>query len=29
VCGPGAERRFARFKSHEPLADLLELRRKP
>jgi CRISPR/Cas system-associated exonuclease Cas4 (RecB family) len=29
VCGPSAERRVGRFKSHEPLADLLELRRKP
>ena len=28
VCGPGAERRV-RFKSQEPLADLLELRKKP
>jgi CRISPR/Cas system-associated exonuclease Cas4 (RecB family) len=29
VCGPTAERRVGRFKAHEPLADLLELRRKP
>ena len=29
VCGPAAERRISRFKSHEPLADLLELRSKP
>jgi ATP-dependent helicase/nuclease subunit B len=29
VCGPTAERRVGRYKSHEPLADLLELRRKP
>ena len=29
VCGPTAERRVGRFKSQEPLADLLELRRKP
>jgi len=29
VCGAGAERRFTRWKSHEPLADLIELRRKP
>jgi CRISPR/Cas system-associated exonuclease Cas4 (RecB family) len=29
VCGPTAERRVSRYKSHEPLADLLELRRKP
>ena len=29
VCGPAAERRVGRFKSQEPLADLLELRRKP
>ena len=29
VCGPAAERRLARVKSHEPLADLVELRRKP
>ena len=29
VCGPTAEHRISRFKSHEPLADLLELRRKP
>jgi ATP-dependent helicase/nuclease subunit B len=29
VCGPGAERRIGRFKAREPLADLLELRRKP
>jgi len=29
VCGPTAERRVSRFKSQEPLADLLELRRKP
>jgi ATP-dependent helicase/nuclease subunit B len=29
VCGPTAERRVARYKSQEPLADLLALRRKP
>jgi len=29
VCGPTAERRVGRFKAHEPLEDLLELRRKP
>jgi len=29
VCGPTAEHRIARYKSPEPLADLLELRRKP
>ena len=29
VCGPAVERRIARFKSRDPLADLLELRRKP
>ncbi len=29
VCGPTAERRIARFKGQEPLADLLELRRMP
>jgi CRISPR/Cas system-associated exonuclease Cas4 (RecB family) len=29
VCGPTAERRIGRFKAHEPLEDLLELRRKP
>jgi CRISPR/Cas system-associated exonuclease Cas4 (RecB family) len=29
VCGPTAERRLGRFKSREPLADLLELRSKP
>src|SRR2546425_45632 len=29
VCGPGAERRIGRYKSQEPLADLIELRRKP
>jgi ATP-dependent helicase/nuclease subunit B len=29
VCGPTAERRISRFKSHDPLADLLELRKKP
>jgi CRISPR/Cas system-associated exonuclease Cas4 (RecB family) len=29
VCGPTAERRVSRFKAQEPLADLLELRRKP
>ena len=29
VCGAGAERRFTRWKSHEPLADLIELRKKP
>jgi CRISPR/Cas system-associated exonuclease Cas4 (RecB family) len=29
VCGPTAERRVSRFKSQAPLADLLELRRKP
>ena len=29
VCGPTAERRISRFKSQEPLADLLELRKKP
>ena len=29
VCGPTAERRVGRFKSQDPLADLLELRRKP
>ncbi len=29
VCGPTAERRIGRFKSQEPLADLLALRRKP
>jgi CRISPR/Cas system-associated exonuclease Cas4 (RecB family) len=29
VCGPTAERRISRYKNHEPLADLLELRRKP
>jgi CRISPR/Cas system-associated exonuclease Cas4 (RecB family) len=29
VCGPTAERRVGRYKSQEPLADLLELRRKP
>lgn len=29
VCGTTAERRFTRFKAHEPLADLIELRKKP
>jgi CRISPR/Cas system-associated exonuclease Cas4 (RecB family) len=29
VCGPTAERRINRFKSRDPLADLLELRKKP
>ena len=29
VCGPTAEHRIGRYKSHEPLADLLDLRRKP
>jgi hypothetical protein len=29
VCGPNAERRVSRFKAQEPLADLLDLRRKP
>lgn len=29
VCGPTAEHRVSRCKSQEPLADLLELRRKP
>ena len=29
VCGPAAERRIARCKSPEPLADLLALRKKP
>jgi CRISPR/Cas system-associated exonuclease Cas4 (RecB family) len=29
VCGTTAERRFTRLKTHEPLADLIELRRKP
>jgi hypothetical protein len=29
VCGPTAERRISRYKSQEPLADLIELRRKP
>jgi ATP-dependent helicase/nuclease subunit B len=29
VCGPTAEHRIGRFKSQEPLADLLELRKKP
>ena len=29
VCGPSAERRIGRYKSQEPLADLIELRRKP
>ena len=29
VCGPNAERRVNRFKAQEPLADLLDLRRKP
>jgi ATP-dependent helicase/nuclease subunit B len=29
VCGPAAERRVGRFKSRDPLADLVELRRKP
>jgi ATP-dependent helicase/nuclease subunit B len=29
VCGPTAEHRIGRCKSQEPLADLLELRRKP
>jgi ATP-dependent helicase/nuclease subunit B len=29
VCGPTAERRIGGFKSHDPLADLLALRRKP
>jgi CRISPR/Cas system-associated exonuclease Cas4 (RecB family) len=29
VCGPTAEHRIALYKSPEPLADLLELRRKP
>ena len=29
VCGPTAEHRISRYKSLEPLADLLELRRKP
>src|SRR5262245_54024938 len=29
VCGPTAERRVSRFKAQEPLADLLDLRRKP
>ena len=29
VCGPTAERRIGRFKSPDPLADLIALRRKP
>jgi hypothetical protein len=29
VCGPTAQDRIAVYKSVEPLADLLELRRKP
>ena len=29
VCGPTAQHRIGRYKSPEPLADLLELRRKP
>jgi CRISPR/Cas system-associated exonuclease Cas4 (RecB family) len=29
ICGPTAEFRVSRLKSHEPLADLLALRRKP
>jgi ATP-dependent helicase/nuclease subunit B len=29
VCGPAAERRAGRIKAREPLADLVELRRKP
>jgi CRISPR/Cas system-associated exonuclease Cas4 (RecB family) len=29
VCGPTAERRVGRFKSHDALADLLELRNRP
>ena len=29
VCGPTAERRVSRYKAQEPLADLLDLRRKP
>jgi CRISPR/Cas system-associated exonuclease Cas4 (RecB family) len=29
VCGPTTERRISRYKAQEPLADLLELRRKP
>jgi CRISPR/Cas system-associated exonuclease Cas4 (RecB family) len=29
VCGPTAERRIGRCKSHDQLADLIELRRKP
>jgi CRISPR/Cas system-associated exonuclease Cas4 (RecB family) len=29
VCGPSAEQRVNQYKSAEPLADLLELRRKP
>ncbi len=29
VCGPTAERRISRYKAQGPLADLLELRRKP
>jgi ATP-dependent helicase/nuclease subunit B len=29
VCGPTAQNRIGRYKSPEPLADLLELRRKP
>jgi CRISPR/Cas system-associated exonuclease Cas4 (RecB family) len=29
VCGPTAERRVSRYKSQDPLADLIELRRKP
>jgi len=29
VCGPTAERRIGRYKTQEPLADLIELRRKP
>jgi CRISPR/Cas system-associated exonuclease Cas4 (RecB family) len=29
VCGPSAQNRIGRYKSPEPLADLLELRRKP
>jgi len=29
VCGPSAQSRIGRYKSPEPLADLLELRRKP
>ena len=29
VCGPSAQLRIGRYKSAEPLADLLELRRKP